>query len=110
MKLEETQDERGTVISLAGEADLAAVPLFQEKMRELAKNGTSPVVIDFSGVTFVNTPIWAVLVDYYQKASQSDAKFALAGLDGRVEASFEIVRLGHFISAHPTVDEAFAAL
>ena len=110
MNLQETNDERGAVIRLAGEADLAGVPLFQEKMREKAEAAEPRLVVDFSEVTFVNTPIWAVLVEYYQATTKNGTALAVAGLQERVAASYEIVRLGDFIPVYATPDEALDAL
>lgn len=98
------------VVELEGEADLVMVPAFQALMRAQMQAKVSKLVIDFSKVTFVNTPIWAVVVEYYQYASKSKSGFALAGLRARVEASFNIVRLGDFIPHHPTVEAALDAL
>ncbi len=98
------------IVELDGEADLAMVPSFQSQMRKQIEANVPYLVIDFSKVTFVNTPIWAVVVEYYQHARNAKSGFALAGLKGRVEASFSIVRLGDFIPHHATVEAAIAAL
>ena len=110
MNIETPEDERGHLVVVRGEADLSAVPPFQSIMRAKAAEQASPLVVDFSDVTFVNTPIWAVLIEYYQHSNDSSAKFAIAGLQERAEASFKIVRLDEFIPFYKTVDEAFDAL
>jgi anti-anti-sigma factor len=98
-----------TVIELEGEADLATVPDFQKIAREQMKANVKRLIIDFSKVTFVNTPVWAVVVEYYQHAIGAGTEFALTGIQGRVEASFKIVRLGDFILHLPTVEDALSA-
>lgn len=98
-----------TVIELEGEADLATVPQFQQLVREQMKANVKRLIIDFSKVTFVNTPVWAVVVEYYQHASGAGTEFALTGIQGRVEASFNIVRLGAFVTHLPTVQDALDA-
>ncbi len=98
-----------TVIELEGEADLATVPQFQQLVREQMKANVKRLIIDFSQVTFVNTPVWAVVVEYYQHASGAGTEFALTGIHGRVEASFNIVRLGAFVVHLPTVQDALDA-
>lgn len=89
--------------------DLATVPEFQKVVREQMKAGVKRLIIDFSKVTFVNTPVWAVVVEYFQHASGAGTEFALAGIQGRVDASFKIVRLGDFITHLPTVEAALNA-
>lgn len=98
-----------TVIELEGEADLATVPQFQQLVREQMKANVKRLIIDFSKVTFVNTPVWAVVVEYYQHSSGAGTEFALTGIHGRVEASFNIVRLGAFVVHLPTVQDALDA-
>lgn len=97
------------VIELEGEADLATVPEFQKVVREQMKANVKRLIIDFAKVTFVNTPVWAVVVEYYQHAIGAGSEFALTGIKGRVEASFKIVRLGDFITHLPTVEDALNA-
>ncbi|MEM7145035.1 MAG: STAS domain-containing protein [Verrucomicrobiota bacterium] len=106
MTIDESEDNGLTIMTLAGEADLTAVPLFQEKMRAQMKAGTDKLVVDFSEVTFVNTPVWAVIVEYYQHTVKNGGAFAIVGLKDRVEASFNIVRLGEFIKHFGSIDEA----
>jgi len=97
------------VVELEGEADLATVPEFQKVVREQMKANVKRLIIDFSKVTFVNTPVWAVVVEYFQHASGAGTEFALTGIQGRVDASFKIVRLGDFIPHLPTVEDALNA-
>jgi anti-anti-sigma factor len=98
------------IVELEGEADLVMVPAFQSLMREQMTAKVPRLVVDFSKVTFVNTPIWAVVVEYYQHVTSTNTGFALSGMKARVEASFNIVRLGDFIAHYATVDEALVAL
>tara|TARA_R110002096_G_scaffold60959_7_gene151785 strand:- start:1888 stop:2235 length:348 start_codon:yes stop_codon:yes gene_type:complete len=109
MNLQERTEQDALIIEIEGEADLSSVPLFQSLMREKMKEGNQCLIIDFSKVTFVNTPVWAVVVEYYQHALKANTEFRLAGLRDRVEASFNIVRLGDLIQHFPTVEEALAS-
>ena len=106
MNLQERSEQETLIIEIEGEADLSTVPQFQGLMREKIKENHPRLIVDFTKVTFVNTPVWAVIVEYYQHAHKSGTEFSLAGLRERVEASFNIVRLGEFIPHFPTVEEA----
>tara|TARA_R110002096_G_scaffold159011_7_gene324643 strand:- start:2322 stop:2660 length:339 start_codon:yes stop_codon:yes gene_type:complete len=103
-------DNGGAIIELEGDADLAAAPVFQEAVEGVIADNPPFLVIDFSKSTFVNTPIWAVVVQYYQHTTKENTGMAVSGLQGRVAASFGVVRLGEFISTYDTTDEAVAAL
>jgi anti-anti-sigma factor len=105
------QSESGVeVLVLEGEADLAAAPAIQARLKAKRAAGAAALVLDFTGTTFVNTPVWALVVEHFQHARETGTGFALAGLGGRVLASFELVRLGDFIDHFPSVPEAVAAV
>ena len=111
MNLTERQLENGGyLISLEGEADLAAAPEFQASVRKVIGLSVPFLIVDFSQTTFVNTPIWAVLVEYYQHANANGSKLAVTGLEDRVLDSFNVVQFGEFISHYPSVEEALAVV
>ncbi len=95
-------------MELEGEADLAAAPAFQAAVRDVMTRKPPVFVLDFSKTTFVNTPIWAVVVEYFQFATKEGGRLAVCGLNGRVETSFDVVKLGVFLQKYPTVEEAVA--
>ncbi len=98
MTLREEEPAPGTrVLTLAGEADLAAVPELRRALNAARSLATQRLVIDFGGVTFVNTPVWAQLIEYYQWAGKTGGRIVLCGLHGRALASFEVVQLGAFL-------------
>jgi anti-anti-sigma factor len=96
------------LVEVAGEADLAAVPELRRLLDARRHAGTRSLIADLSGLTFVNTPVWALFIEYYQWAAKTGGRIAIAGLQGRALASFETVHLGAFIPHFPTVEEALA--
>ena len=110
MNLTERTEKSVTIIELEGEADLATVPSFQKTMRDRMKDNLDHLLLDFSNVTFVNTPVWAVVIEYFRHAQENGSTLAVVGLKDRVEASFNIVRLGDFIPSYDTAGEAINAL
>jgi anti-anti-sigma factor len=96
------------LIEIAGEADLAAVPDLKRLLDARRRAGTQVLIADFSNVTFVNTPVWALFIEFYQWTMKSGGRLAIAGLQGRALASFETVHLGAFIPNFPTVEAALA--
>ena len=72
-----TLDGGEVVIELEGEADLAAAPDFQAAVREVMKTDTPCLILDFAKTTFVNTPIWAVVVEYFQHTNKVDSSLAV---------------------------------
>ena len=109
MNIQERTEHGVLVVSMNGDADLATVPAFQELMRAKMKEKQPRLVVDFSEVTVVNTPVWAVVVEYYQHSRKEGTEIALAAMQDRVAASFNIVRLGDLIPHFATVEEALSA-
>ena len=112
MTLEETLVDGACVLKVSGEADLQGVPELQEAARsKLGPEANVPVlVIDFEAATFVNTPVWGVVVECFQRTGKSGQKFAVSGLSGRVKDSFDIVRLGEFVPHFSNIQEAVDGL
>jgi len=106
MNVTERREGNALVLSLRGDADLAAVPKIQERFHGAMAAGEPYLVVDLTLTDFVNTPVWALVVEYYQHTVKTGARLALAGLHGRVLASFEMVRLGEFVRSHASVEEA----
>jgi anti-anti-sigma factor len=98
------------LIELEGEADLAAVPELKRILHQRQAANTPVLLVDFANVRFVNTPVWALLVEYYQWAVKTGARLALTGMQGRALASFETVQLGSFIAHFATIDDALRSL
>ncbi|MEM7696822.1 MAG: STAS domain-containing protein [Verrucomicrobiota bacterium] len=109
MKISERNEQGVPIVSIDGDADLAVVPAFQKLMREKMQQKLPRLVVDFSNVTFANTPIWAVVVEYYQHARKTGSEICLAAMQDRVAASFNIVRLGDLIPHYETVADALAS-
>ena len=110
MTLEETLVDGACILKVAGEADLQGVPELQEAARAKLDSDVPILVIDFEAATFVNTPVWGVVVECFQRTGKSGQKFAVSGLNGRVKDSFDIVRLGEFVPHFPSIQEAVDGL
>ncbi len=110
MTLTETLHADSAILTLSGEADLAGVPLLQQALRSRRAAGSRLVIVDFSAVTFVNTPVWALIIEHYQWCGTHAARVAISGLAGRALASFDTVQLGTFIPHFPSTEEAIRAM
>jgi len=105
------RDEDGVhIVELAGEVDLEHSIDLREVLSEQAEAQQRRVLVDFAGVTYIDSSGLATLVEYMQKALKFDGGFALAGLNERLRTVFDLARLGEIFAIYPTLPEAKAAL
>jgi anti-sigma B factor antagonist len=68
------------------------------------------LVVDFSGVSYIDSSGLATLIEYLQKSLGYGGRFAIGGGGERLRTIFDIARLDQIFSIHPTVAGAKAAL
>jgi anti-sigma B factor antagonist len=64
------------VISVAGEADLTAVPHLEEALR-IASEKTRVVIVDLTETTFIDSPTIGVLVNWTERLRASEGRLTL---------------------------------
>jgi anti-sigma B factor antagonist len=109
MKLHESKVGDVTIFHLEDEIDLHNAPtlraLFQAK-----GNGRCPtLVMDLSGVPFIDSSGIAVLLEYLRDAGEFGGQFCLAAPTDHVRHVFEITRLNEALPVFADVAEAVAA-
>ena len=97
------------VLALEGEIDLHVSPDIAESLKAVIDKRPPRVVIDLSGVTYVDSSGLAVLIEAMQNVEEYGGKLALAGLNENVRSIFEIARLDQVFLIFPHVDAALAA-
>ena len=74
----------------------------------IAKRPTR-LVVDLSGVTFIDSSGLAVLINAMQDIKEYGGKLTLAGITNNVRSIFETARLDQFFLIGPRDDELLAA-
>lgn len=83
----------GVVLSPTGDIDLARSPSMRSQVSDAMKRGPKRVVIDLSGVPYMDSSGVATLVEALQSARKCGSKLYLCGLTPRVKSILEISRL-----------------
>ena len=110
MQITERTEENIPVVSITGDIDLETSPQLREFLKPKSSKKTTLLVLDFSGVSYIDSSGLATLIEYFQAVQGFKGKLALASLSPRVKNVFEIVRLEQIFSLHPDVPSALAAL
>ena len=98
------------VLELHGEIDLQNSPEMRQLMQERAARRIPALLLDFTGVKYIDSSGLATLIEYYQSSRAFDGRVVVAGLSHRVRSIFELVRLNEVFSICSTVPEAMQAL
>ena len=110
MQITEKTEQEIPVVSISGDIDLESSPKLREFLKPKAAQKTSRLLLDFSGVNYIDSSGLATLIEYFQSVQSSGGKLALACLTPRVKNVFEIVRLEQIFALYPDIPSAVAAL
>ena len=94
------------MLAASGEIDIAAVPAFRDQLRRLVEDGSTSIVIDLSGVRFIDSAGLRVLVDGLTRARRRDADLRVACPSASLRRTFEISGLDKVMNVHNSVEEA----
>ena len=89
------------VLSISGEIDLHESPQLKQALEPMIKKKTPRVVVDFTGVSYIDSSGLAVFIETMQRIQAYGGKFAFYGLRDNVRAIFELARLDQIFSIFP---------
>jgi anti-sigma B factor antagonist len=98
------------VLTLHGEADLHVAADFRDRLATVIDDGASSLVVDLSGVTFVDSMALGVLLGGMKRLRATGGQLRLVVPQTDVRRIFEITMLDRVLAIDSTRDEALAAL
>ncbi len=93
------------VVSVRGEVDLRTSPRLRILLLEHASRVTGPLVIDLSGVSYMDSSGVGTMVYVKREVERRGRRLVLAGLQARVRGVLEITHLDKFFTIVDRVDE-----
>lgn len=96
------------VVVLSGEVDLQTSPEVRTAILEALGKG-APVVVDMSGIAYIDSSGVASLVEGYQVARKQGLAFILAGVSPAAMRVLHLARLDKVFAFQPDVDTALQA-
>ena len=100
--------EACVVVTIAGELDVTSSQQFDECLSE-ASSSSDRMIIDLSGVDFMDTSALAVIVGHWRRQVEADGMFLLAGARYRYTKALWITGLADRLPMYDNVDEALTA-
>ena len=104
-----TQPNPGNILPLEGEIDLHVSPQVERAIASYIKERPAQLVVDLSGVTFIDSSGLAVLIRAREDVKRYGGKLTLSGIKEDVLAIFEMARLDQVFLIDPGADELLAA-
>jgi anti-sigma B factor antagonist len=97
------------VIEVRGEVDLYTSPQVREAIVGVTKRRTPTVIVDLTGVSYMDSSGVATLVEGLQFCRGYGGAFRLAGLGETVRQVFRFAKLDTVFEIYPSAGEALAA-
>ena len=98
------------VLAVVGELELATAPRLRQRVVGLVADGCTHIIIDLSGVDFVDSVGLGVVVGALHRARSRGGEVAVVGAVPRVRRMFAVTRLDEIVPMFPDLPEALDAV
>ncbi len=106
MEVSTRSEGKVQVVSPVGDVDMSSSPQLLDHLREVQRGRPSRLVVDLSGVEYMDSSGVATLVETLKAARKDQTDLLLCGLNERVRSIFEIARLDTVFGIVPDVQSA----
>ena len=105
-----TSEDLAEVVTVAGEIDLYTCGQLREALRQAVDDGPGTVVVDMTGVEWIDSTGLGTLVGALKRARAKDGTVQVAGASDLIAKHFQVTGLSRLFGMHMTVGDALAAL
>jgi anti-sigma B factor antagonist len=109
MEIEVTQTGGVTLVVPKGDLDMGTADQMKRTLTELIEKGQSKLVMDLTGVAYVDSSGLGALVATMKQARAVGGNLKLCGLQEDVRSIFEMTRLIKVMAVHSDRQEAVAS-
>lgn len=102
-------DGAATVIEATGRLDMVAAPQLKALIQAAVTKGEIPVVIDLSGITFMDSTGLAALISGLRVTRQVGSDLRIAGATSQVLSVLRMTGIDRVIQPYANIDEALHA-
>ena len=97
------------VLSITGDIDMHGSPQLKQSFEPMIAKKMDRVLVDFTGVTYIDSSGLAVFIEAMQRIQAYGGKFAFYGLRDNVRGIFELARLDQIFAIFPDKNAALGA-
>lgn len=106
MDLTERTSDGLVILAPHGKLNLVTAPLVKARIDDLVKAGSARVVVDLSGVGFIDSSGLGALIGSLKSARQAGGDVRIAGAGEQVRAVLRLTNLDRILAPYDTVQEA----
>lgn len=107
MEIVVSEKDGVSIIAVEGEVDLQTSPKLRDELLG-AISSNKPVVVEMSGVSYIDSSGVASLVEAFQNARSKNLGFSLAALGDAPLRVLKLARLDGVFEIHQTLEEAIS--
>lgn len=93
MKVSIAHDNQVVVVGLSGSLDVSVQKELKDKLIDASQSKETDLVVDFSGVEFIDSSCLGVLVSLAKKLREQKGDIKISRLSSDVKSIFQITRL-----------------
>ena len=105
----EVKENIGMVI-VEGEVDMFSSPGMRDKLLPLFEKGVKGIIVDLSGVSFMDSSGIATLVEGLQWSKKRGKEFILTSLGANVKNALSLTKLDNVFSIKTNTEDAYKEL
>lgn len=94
------------VLRLRGDADLHTAPIVRDALDQAIRTGAERIVVDLTGVTFVDSMILGVLLGATRRTRPLGTQMRIVVEDPHVRRIFELTLLDRVLPLYPSLELA----
>lgn len=94
------------VLAPQGKLNLITAPSVKTRIDDLVKEGSARVIVDLSGVGFIDSSGLGALIGSLKSARQAGGDVRIAGPGEQVRAVLKLTNLDRILAPYATVEEA----
>jgi anti-sigma B factor antagonist len=108
LRLHHQEARAAVVVAVAGDVDMNTVPELEEQLVE-ATRADVPLVLDLTGVTFLDSTGLSALVRCYERGQRDGTGFRVVVATRTVSRPLTLTALDSLLDVYPTLEAALAA-
>jgi anti-sigma B factor antagonist len=103
-------DPACSIVAVSGDVDISTSPDLREALAGVLAAGARAIVVDMSGVRFIDSTGLGVLVGTYTSVRNAGGRLALVNDHAAVLKVLSITALDEVLNVHPTLADAVASV
>lgn len=108
MQLQTTENKGFEILQLTGPLDIEAVEHARESFKALTERVKKGLVVDMSGVTFMDSSGVGALVFMYKRLTAEHRTLHLVGLNNQPLKLVQLLRINRTIPTHTSIQDFMA--